>query len=388
MYKKHGKVMRILLITDLYPIENSGEPLVIKDFAKYWQEEGHIVDVIRPNFLLNTKIRHNKIFKDGVYFEDNIKIMNVNYVTPFLFDVTKKLPKDFAIGNYNLVISHMPSGSMFAMKLIGKCAGIPYVASVHNSDITVLTKPLYKKFFASALKKAYKRADAIAARSSVLADKIKEISPYAEYKTFVAASGINKDIIDPLELFEKKAGHRGEPYVISTVAKLIKRKNVDILINAVANAYLGNYVLRIMGDGEEMQNLKNLVKQLDIEDNVEFTGNIPHDEVLRNLTTSDLFVLVSEGETFGIAYLEAAARANIVVATRNDGIDGLIRNGENGFTCDADADTLSILLERIYNMPREDVRKMLLTRRCELLEDSDRTLSKKYLDTALKIIEA
>ena len=388
MYKKHGKVMRILLITDLYPIENSGEPLVIKDFAKYWQEEGHIVDVIRPNFLLNTKIRHKKIFKDGVYFEDNIKIMNVNYVTPFLFDVTKKLPKDFAIGNYNLVISHMPSGSMFAMKLIGKCAGIPYVASVHNSDITVLTKPLYKKFFASALKKAYKRADAIAARSSVLADKIKEISPYAEYKTFVAASGINKDIIDPLELFEKKAGHRGEPYVISTVAKLIKRKNVDILINAVANAYLGNYVLRIMGDGEEMQNLKNLVKQLDIEDNVEFTGNIPHDEVLRNLTTSDLFVLVSEGETFGIAYLEAAARANIVVATRNDGIDGLIRHCENGFTCDADADTLSILLERIYNMPREDVRKMLLTRRCELLEDSDRTLSKKYLDTALKFIEA
>ncbi len=167
--------MRILLITDLYPIENSGEPLVIKDFAKYWQQAGHIVDVIRPNFLLNTKIRHKKIFKDGIYYEDNIQIINVNYLTPFLFDVTKKLPKDFAIGNYNLVISHMPSGSMLAMKLIGKCAGIPYVASVHNSDITVLTKPLYKKFFAPTLKKAYKRADAIAARSSVLADKIKEL---------------------------------------------------------------------------------------------------------------------------------------------------------------------------------------------------------------------
>lgn len=380
--------MRILLITDLYPIENSGEPLVVKEFAKCWQEEGHIVDVIRPNFLLNTKIRHKKIFKNGVYFEDNIKIMNVNYFTPFLFDVAKKLPKDFAIGNYNLVISHMPSGAMFAMKLIGKCAGIPYVVSVHNSDITVLTKPLYKKFFAPSLRKAYKRADAIAARSSILSDKIKEISPYAEHKTFVAASGINKDIIESLEIFEKKAEHRGEPFVISTVAKLIKRKNVDVLINAVANAHLGNFVLRIMGDGEEMQNLKNLVKKLDIEENVEFTGNIPNDEVLRNLTASDLFVLVSEGETFGMAYLEAAARANIVIATRNDGIDGLLRNGENGFTCDVDADTLSILIDRIYNMPRDDVRKMLLTRRCELLEDSDRTLSKKYLDTALKIIGA
>ncbi len=380
--------MRILLITDLYPIENSGEPLVIKDFAKYWQQAGHIVDVIRPNFLLNTKIRHKKIFKDGIYYEDNIQIMNVNYLTPFLFDVTKKLPKDFAIGNYNLVISHMPSGSMFAMKLIGKCAGIPYVASVHNSDITVLTKPLYKKFFAPTLKKAYKRADAIAARSSVLADKIKELSPYAEHKTFIASSGINKDIIDSMEIFEKKANHRGEPFVISTVAKLIKRKNVDIVLKAVEKAHLGNYILRIMGDGEEMQNLKNLAKYLDIEDNVEFTGNIPNDEVLRNLTASDLFVLVSEGETFGMAYLEAAARANIVIATKNDGIDGLIRNGENGFTCDPDEDTLSILMDRIYNMPRENVHKMLLTRRNELLEDSDKILSQKYLDTALKIIGA
>ena len=378
--------MRILVITDLYPIENSGEPLVIKEFAKTWQEEGHIVDVIRPNFLLNTKIRHKKIFKNGVYFEDNIKIMNVNCITPFFFDVKKKLPKDFAIGNYNLIISHMPSGALFAMKLLGKCAGIPYVISVHNSDITVLIKPLYKKFFAPALKKAYKRADAVAARSSVLAEKIKELSPYAQNKTFVAASGINKDIIDSMEIFEHKAKYKNEPYVITTVAKLIKRKNVDVILKALAMSNLKDYVFKIIGDGDEAENLKNLAKELDIDDKVIFTGNIPHNEVLVNLTNSDLFILVSEGETFGMAYLEAAARANIVVASKNDGIDGLIKDGENGFTCDPDADTLSILLDRIYNMPREDVRKMLLKRRCELLESDDKALSKKYLDTALKII--
>lgn len=378
--------MKILLITDLYPLNNSGEPQVLKDFAKNWQENGHIVDVIRPNFLLNAKIRNKKIIKNGTYFEDNIKIFNVNYFSPFLFDVKKKLPKKFAIGNYNLVISHMPSGAMFAMKLIGKCQGIPYVASVHNSDITVLTQPLYKTFFAPALQKAYKRADAISARSSVLADKIKEISPFAKYKTFIAPSGICKDIIEPVEIFEKKANNFGEPFVISTVAKLIKRKNVDVILKAVAKSHLNNFVLKIMGDGEEMQNLKNLVKKLDIEENVIFTGNIPNDEVLRNLTASDLFILVSEGETFGMAYLEAAARANIVIATKNDGIDGFIRNGENGFTCDVDSDTLSILIDRIHNMPKEDILKILLTRRNELFQDNNKTLSQKYIDTALKII--
>ncbi len=378
--------MKILLITDLYPLASSGEPQVLKDFAKNWQEHGHIVDVIRPNFLFNTKIRHKKIFKNGTYFEDNIKIFNINYLTPFLFDVTEKLPKNFAIGNYNLVISHMPSGAMFAMKLIGKCAGIPYVASVHNSDITVLTKPLYKFFFAPALKKAYKRADAISARSNVLADKIKQLSPYAKHKTFVAASGINKDIIESVEIFEKKANNRQEPFIISTVAKLIKRKNIDVILNAVAKSYLNNFILKIMGDGEELPYLKNLVKQLDIEENVIFTGNIPNEEVLKNLSDSHLFILVSEGETFGMAYLEAAARANIVIATKNDGVDGIIRNGENGFTCDIDSDTLSILIDRIHNMPEKDIKNILLTRRQELLEENDKTLSLKYLNTALKII--
>lgn len=378
--------MRILVITDLYPIDNSGEPLVIKDFAKNWQENGHVVDVIRPNFLLNAKIRNKKILKDGIYYEDNIKIMNVNYITPFLFDVKKKLPKDFAIGNYNLVISHMPSGALFAMKLIGKCAGIPYIASVHNSDITVLTKSLYKHFFAPALKKAYKRADAISARSFVLSERIKELSPYAKNKTFIAASGIKKDIIEPVELFEYKAKYKNEPFVITTVAKLIKRKNVDVILKALAKSNLSNFVFNVIGDGEEAENLKKLARELDIEEKVVFTGSIPHKDVLVKLTNSDLFILVSEGETFGISYLEAAARANIVIAAKNDGIDGLIKNGENGFTCDADEDTLSILIERIYCMPRDDVRRIMLKRRTELLECDDNALSKLYLETAFKII--
>ena len=54
--------MRILLITDLYPLENSNEPTTIKEFAKNWQALGHQVDVIRPNFLFNTILRKKKIF--------------------------------------------------------------------------------------------------------------------------------------------------------------------------------------------------------------------------------------------------------------------------------------------------------------------------------------
>lgn len=372
--------MRILLITDLYPLEGSKEPITIKEFAKKWQEAGHQVDVIRPNFILNTIVRKRKLFPEKTYTEDGITIYNINCITPFLFNIKNKLPKDFQIGNYNLVISHMPSGALCAMKLVGKCAGIPYTISVHTSDITVLTKPLYKFFFAKKLQKAYKRADAISARSYMLAEKIKELSPYAANKTFIAPSGIDSNIVEPMEFFEQKAAEKNQPYIISTVAKLIERKNVDLIIKALYKAKLDNYVLRIMGDGPEMEHLKNLVKDLDIEEKVIFEGNLPNKEVLIKLRLSDLFILLSTGETFGMAYLEAASRANIIVATKHDGIDGIVKDGQNGFTCEPDAEKLADLIDKIYDLPREEVRTILLTQRKYLLDNNSTEVSKKYLE--------
>ena len=379
--------MRILLITDLYPIENSNEPNTIKDFAKNWQELGHQVDVLRPNFLANTILRKKKVFKEKTYTEDGITIYNINCFTPFWFNIKNKLPKDFQIGNYNLVISHMPSGALCAMKLIGKCAGIPYTISVHTSDITVLTKPLYKLYFKSILQKAYKRADAISARSYMLAEKIKEHSPYAVNKTFIAPSGIKSDIIEPIEFFEQKAENKNEPYIISTTAKLIKRKNIDIIIKALKKANLDNYVLKIMGDGPEKESLKSLVKDLNMEEKVVFEGHISNKDVLIKLINSDLFILVSTGETFGISYLEAGSRANIIVATKNDGIDGIIKNKETGFTCEPDENKLAELIDNIYNLSPEEKRRILLNQREFLLSNNEKDVSKKYLDKIAEITQ-
>ena len=143
---------------------------------------------------------------------------------------------------------------------------------------------------------------------------------------------------------------------------------------------MDNYVLRIMGDGPEMEHLKNLVKDLDIEEKIIFEGNLPNKEVLIKLRLSDLFILLSTGETFGMAYLEAASRANIIVATKHDGIDGIVKDGQNGFTCEPDAEKLADLIDKIYDLPREEVRTILLTQRKYLLDNNSTEVSKKYLE--------
>ena len=132
--------MKILFVTDLYPIGDEKIAKALFYFVREWQKQGHFVEVIRSNFIFNTLIRGRKIIKEKEYFENNTKIYNLNFHTPFWFNVNNKLPKDFSLKNYDVIISHMPSGALMAQKLLKRkdSDNIKYVCSVHNSDITVL----------------------------------------------------------------------------------------------------------------------------------------------------------------------------------------------------------------------------------------------------------
>ena len=58
--------MKILFITDLYPIRTDESPvLTLHNFVKEWIKQGHSVDVIRPNFIINSFIRGKKFYKNG-----------------------------------------------------------------------------------------------------------------------------------------------------------------------------------------------------------------------------------------------------------------------------------------------------------------------------------
>ena len=306
--------MQILIITDLYPIKEDEKytPRTILNFVKCWQNQGHEVKVIKPNFLLNSFLGKKPFYPNGIY--DNIE--NKNYIFPFW----KKEKLSFTP---DIVIAHMPSGLLYADKL-----GLPFCAAVHSSDIEVLTNPLYRIHFKPRLEKAYKHAFKIAARSYVLKDKFLKLYPEFEEKTFVAPSGVNNAI--------ERKWNPTEKIKVLTCGQFIKRKNIDKVILACDK--FDNIELTVIGSGKE--NLKNL-SQKPI-----FTGQIPHNQVLEKMKESDIFILPSKNETFGMVYLEAMASGCITVCSKDDGIDGIITDGENGFLCDGDVEnTLKRILE-------------------------------------------
>jgi glycosyltransferase involved in cell wall biosynthesis len=127
-----------------------------------------------------------------------------------------------------------------------------------------------------------------------------------------------------------RLGFAADEFVIITVASLIPRKSIDTILRATAAllAERAKLKLVIVGVGEEEQSLKALSRELGLEASVVWLGK--RDDVPRLLAASDVFVLASRAEPFGLVNVEAMAQHLPVVSTRVGGIPEIVDEGVTG----------------------------------------------------------
>lgn len=144
------------------------------------------------------------------------------------------------------------------------------------------------------------------------------------------------------------------------VGSLYKLKRVEDSIKALSVAFQEkNFTFDIVGEGEEERNLRSLVKELGVENQVIFHGQVSRDSAQTIIHNADCFVMVSSREAFGLVYVEAMAKGCIVIATKGQGMDGIIKNGENGFLCESENVTkLASLIKNISEMLPEKLRSI------------------------------
>ena len=166
------------------------------------------------------------------------------------------------------------------------------------------------------------------------------------------------------------------------VGSLIKRKYPAEIILAVSKAY-GQELFNItyIGKGSESKAIEKYAHKLHVEGRVHNLGYIARDEVVRQLQTNDIFIMNSRSEAFGLVYLEAMAQGLITIASRNEGFDGIIEHGKNGFLCKAgDVEELSRLIyeiKRMSPMKLQDIsRNAILTAK----NLTDKKAAKMYID--------
>ena len=165
--------------------------------------------------------------------------------------------------------------------------------------------------------------------------------------SFICYSGVPDGYVDSAG---DKSFDRVSRFVY--VGTLIERKHSVSLVRALGKVFgAEDFSLTYVGTGYQLPSIRREAKRAGILDRVFFTGWLRRDEVVQVLDENQVFVMISSRETFGMVYLEAMARGCITVASRDEGFDGIITDGENGFLCRAgDSDELERIIRRIKSM--------------------------------------
>lgn len=138
------------------------------------------------------------------------------------------------------------------------------------------------------------------------------------------------------------------------VGGLTKIKGIDILLNAVPLIIkkIPNLHIYIAGSGPEGGNLKGLVKELNIEENVKFLGFISEEEKFSYYKSVDVCAFPSKYEPFGIVLLEAMACGKPVVASNVGGIPFVVEDGKTGLLFESG--NVEELAEKIIMLLRDE----------------------------------
>lgn len=215
---------------------------------------------------------------------------------------------------------------------------IPVITTLHGTDITLVGRD---KTYAPVVAFSINQSDAITAVSHNLRKETYEIFPIQKeievIQNFVDVSRFSRK---PIDAFRKVIAPNGERIIVhASNFRKVKRVQDVIQVFKKINAAIPSKLL-LVGDGPERHMAEALSRELRIEEEVRFVGKQQDMEEIFAVT--DLFLLPSEYESFGLAALEAMAAGAAVVASNAGGLPEVIEQGVCGYMADVgDIDTMS-----------------------------------------------
>lgn len=215
---------------------------------------------------------------------------------------------------------------------------IPVITTLHGTDITLVGRD---KTYAPVVAFSINQSDAITAVSYNLRKETYEIFPIQKeievIQNFVDVGRFNRK---PIDAFRKVIAPNGERILVhASNFRKVKRVQDVIKVFKKVNASIPSKLL-LVGDGPERHMAEELSRELHIEDEVRFVGKQQDMEEIFAVT--DVFLLPSEYESFGLAALEAMAAGAAVVSSNAGGLPEVIEQGICGYMADVgDIDTMS-----------------------------------------------
>ena len=247
-----------------------------------------------------------------------------------LVEIVKKYSIDLLHVHY--AIPHAYAAYMAKKMLEDQSIKIPIVTTLHGTDITLVgNHPSYK----TAVTFSINKSDIVTCVSNSLKeDTLNQFEIRNKIRVIPNFIDINKYILQQ-DLCKIENPIASDELIVSHVSNFRSVKNVLNVIEIFYNIQKELDVkLLMIGEGPDKSKAEKMFEDLKISHLVKFLGN--SSQVEKNLCHSDLFLLPSSTESFGLAALEAMASKVAVISSNAGGLSEININGKTGFTSDFD----------------------------------------------------
>ncbi len=228
-------------------------------------------------------------------------------------------------------IPHAYAGYMAKQMLKDEGINLPMVTTLHGTDITLVgNHPFYK----TAVSFSINKSDIVTSVSQSLKDDTyKHFNIKKDIHVIPNFIELDKQRNESLISCQRSVMAKKEERIVTHISNFRKVKRIPDVIKIFYKIQEQIPAkLMMVGDGPEKEKAEKMCEELGIQDKVIFFGN--SNEIDQILSYSDLFLLPSETESFGLAALEAMAWSVPVISTNSGGLPEVNFPGQSGYLSD------------------------------------------------------
>jgi glycosyltransferase involved in cell wall biosynthesis len=316
--------MKIAILSVHYPPKwIGGEELATRYIAEGLAAQGHEIHVVTSyDKHFSNQSAENGVTVHRIVYDTPRLVRDYHFQARALLALSALRPDIVIIEMFYICICGL---------LVKKLLKTPYIICGHGSDVylpATWDQRLTRKLRAAALE----AADAITALGPAMQARIRQLW---SVESTIIPNGVHPARFAQLNRYEARdlIGVKDNGAIIIYIGALRSIKGVEYLLKAMKTITERDPTvsLLIIGEGVERQKLEGLARNLGLEGAVQFIGRVANEDIPHYLSASDLFVLPSLSEAFGIALLEAMASGLPIVATNVGDISSFVENAVNGF---------------------------------------------------------
>lgn len=305
--------MKILQVIDSLPATSGGSRFVV-NLSKCLKNSGHEVNVLIIHNT-NSHFLEELILNNIEVIDLGAKSLKSRFNPKYILKIAKYLSE------YDIIHTHIfPTSYFVAIASIFNKKSAPIVFTEHNAfnkRATNFLAVIGERFI-------YKKFTKIIGITGEVKIFIKKYITKDESKLQVITNGVDLEKIESVVAMDRSVfGLNSNDFICLMAARFAYQKDHETLIKAFTHLP-SNFKLLLAGDGVNLEQSKNLVKKLNLENKIIFLGS--RNDIYSIIKMSDVNILSSRYEGFGLSIVEAMAMGKPVIGSNVEGMNNVIKD--------------------------------------------------------------